>query len=98
MSKPTNHQFRGVTYRIKWRRPKGYPENVWGACDPPTKKNPMIEISPMAEGPVKLCVLVDEAIHACLFDLDNDSVDECSEAIGHFLWKCGLRFMEDGQD
>ena len=96
--KPTKHSFRGIEYRIAWRAPKGQAKHVCGTCDSPGAKHPTIEIHPGIKGGIKLNVLIDEAIHAVAFDLDNESVAEMSESIALFLWKCGLRFMEEGQD
>ncbi len=98
MNKPFDHSFRGVKYRVLFRQPKGYTAKIGGACSSPASPNPTIEVSPKARGANKLRILVDESIHAVLWDLDNDSVGQCSDAIAEFLWKCGLRFMEEGQD
>lgn len=38
-----------------------------------------------------LATLLDEAMHACFWDLDDDCVDQASEAIAKFLRKCGVR-------
>jgi hypothetical protein len=40
-------------------------------------------------------VIIDESIHACLWELDNDIVGEISTNIAHLLWECGLRFDEE---
>ncbi len=98
MNKSFDHDFRGTKYRIFFRQPKGYGRNVGGACSAPHVAKPTIEVSPAARGANKLRILVDESLHAVLWDLDNDSVGQCSDAIAEFLWKCGLRFMEEGQD
>lgn len=38
-----------------------------------------------------LAAEIDEAIHACFPDLDNDVVDEASDSISKFLWRRGYR-------
>ena len=95
MSKPTEHTFRGIRYRIHWRHPKGYGKDTFGSCQSPGAKSPTIEIDPRLKGFHKLNVIVDECLHGVLWDLDNDSVAECSEAIASFLWKCGYREVVD---
>ena len=93
--KPSSHTFRGLNYRILWRHPKGYGSNVYGSCQHPGVKRPTIEIDPRAKGFSKLNVILDESIHAVLWDLDNDSVAEMSHAIASLLWKCGYREIVD---
>jgi hypothetical protein len=91
-SRPTTHNFRGVQYRIAWRKPKI--KSAGGTCDPPTKKNCTIEVWPKLDDFNRLRVLIDEGIHACHFDLDNDAVGDTSTCIANLLWRCGLRFTK----
>ena len=93
--RPDSHSFRGVKYRVRWRKPKGYPSSTGGTCDHPGKKNAEIEIHPSERGKNKLRILIDESIHACVWDLDNESVGEISVSISEFLWRCGLRFCDE---
>lgn len=93
--KPAKHVFRKVEYRIKWRRPRMRKKNVGGSCSAPTSKRPTIEIHPKLCGLNKLRVLVDESIHACFWDIDNESVAEASNSIAVFLWNCGARIIEE---
>ena len=44
-----------------------------------------------------LKVLIDEALHACVWDLDNEAVDERSTEIAEFLWRCGYRRTKEGK-
>ncbi len=93
ITKPYKAIFRGVKYHILWRDPVGFPKaTAGGACESPLKKHPIIEISPSLRGRNKLRVLIDEGTHACLWDLDNESVAECSTSMAEWLWDCGLRF------
>jgi hypothetical protein len=94
MHRPATHNFRRVKYQIKWRRPKGQPKTCGGTCDPPNARIPTIEIDPKLSEFNTLRVMIDESIHACLWDIDNDSVDEASTSIAYWLWKCGVRFTE----
>lgn len=94
MRQPKEHYFRALKYKIQWRRPRGYPGYVAGTCDPPDKKGRTIEIDPNLAGFDLLRVLIDESIHGCLFDLDNESVCEMSTSIASFLWECGYRRVD----
>jgi hypothetical protein len=95
MKRPSDHIFRGVPYKIFWRHPRGFRKKVGGACSCPRKPFPQIEVSPNLRGESKLRVIIDESIHACLWELDNDIVGEISTNIAHLLWECGLRFEEE---
>lgn len=85
-----NHTFRGRRYAIKWRKPKTHPLDV-GTCDPPHVVNKTIEIDPRQEEKEILRVAIDEGLHACHWDIDNDSVDETSTCLSDFLWRIGFR-------
>lgn len=37
-------------------------------------------------------VIIDESLHACDSNLDNDTVDIYATDIANFLWKCGFRY------
>ena len=87
--RPATHNFRGVEYRIAWRKPRI--RAAGGTCDPPNKKNCTIEVWPELDGLNLLRVLIDEGIHACHWDLDNEAVDQTSTCIANFLWRCGYR-------
>lgn len=39
-----------------------------------------------------LRVLIDESIHACNSEIDNDTVDIYATDISNFLWECGFRY------
>lgn len=39
-----------------------------------------------------LRVMIDESLHACDSNLDNDTVDIYATDIANFLWKCGFRY------
>jgi len=93
-SRPKLCSFRGIQYRILWRAPKGQKRTVGGTCQAPWVKNCAIEVHPKLKGQNRLRCLIDEAIHACHWDLDNDCVGETSLSIAGFLWDCGLRFNE----
>jgi len=90
---PQAQVFRGTAYSIHWRKPRI--KAAGGTCDSPNKKNPAIEIWPGLNDKNLVRVLIDEAIHACMWDIDNDAVAQTSAAISDFLWNCGLRFTDE---
>lgn len=95
---PRSHYFRRLKFRILWRRPHVRDKNgnrALGTCDPPEVRKRAIEIDPKLTGLDKLQVVIDESLHACVWDIDNDSVEECALAIAAFLWRCGLRWEQE---
>lgn len=91
--KPKSHVFMGRKYRLLRRDPKD--KRLSGTCDAPTTKNRSIEISPRLIGEDRLRIMIDEALHGCFWDLDNDSVGIASMDIARFLWREGLRFYDE---
>ncbi len=85
------HRFRNNRYNIEVKNLKDH----FGRCDAPDTKQKKILINPNQSGEKLLATLLDEAIHACMFDIDNDVVDEISDDIARFLWRAGYRLVED---
>ncbi len=83
-------RFRGRKYAIKWRKMKDL-----GLCDAPDTKGKAIYLNTSLRGKELLRVAIDEAIHACFWDLDNDMVGEASYAMSEFLHALGFRCIED---
>lgn len=101
MVKIKSHIFRGLRYKIKWRpitkaeqKKMKYTQTLLGSCDGPSSAGKTITIDPTTHGSEFLKVVIDEAIHACIWDLDNVAVDETSSSIASFLWKIGFRNVE----
>ena len=85
-----SHKFRGKTYHIKWLdQPRYSGGDCDGACSTPEKAT--IELKKKLRQKRLLKVAIDEGVHACLWDLDNDAVDEISESIHALLWRLGYR-------
>jgi len=61
-----------------------------GLCDSPKTKDKFIEI-PIGHSQASLEIQLHEALHACLFDLDEPTIEEVSTNISKFLWKLGWR-------
>lgn len=99
ITRPKSHTFRGARYRIVWHKPRSAkcdPPNHerWGTCSGPKAKGKRIVVWPRLKGLSLLATLLDESLHACVWDLDNSSVDEISSDIARFLWRSGLRFKD----
>ena len=72
--------FRGKKYRIRWSKIGGL-----GSCEHPKTKNKTITLSPDLKGNELIRVAIDEALHACFWEFDNDVVGEASSSIAKFL-------------
>ena len=95
-SRPSHHVFRGKRYCIRWRPPND-PKNI-GECENPVYKKPVMIIHPALTGLERLITILDEGMHACQYDLDNDVVGVISYDLGTLLWECGLRFRDEMSD
>lgn len=81
------HVFRGRRYRVRVvNRLKDHADT-----DAPDTPGKTIRLHSSLDGQQRLQVLLDEGIHACLFDLDNEVVQEISEDLARFLWRDGWR-------
>lgn len=99
-NRPDHHKFRGDIFEIKWKKIYPYKEfkheldagERITATTLNTKKDKVITIDPdmIEDEEYLLIVLIDEALHACFWDLDNDSVAEASTSIAKFLKKIGF--------
>ena len=85
-----SHVFRNKRYKVCFVK-KVDEEGSWGECDPPNKKNKKVKIRNNLSDKNTLTTAIDEAIHACIFDLDNEVVAEMSQSMSNFLWKLGYR-------
>lgn len=65
-----------------------------GDCDPPDTKNKKLRVYHGLTGCRELEVNIHEAMHACLWDLDEDAVDETSTDLARYLWRLGYRKVE----
>lgn len=80
-----SHTFRGRRYRIKFHH--RFDQDAMGLCEHPNALNKTIHIRPNL--PVKEMVetMIDEGIHACIWELDNQVVDETSTDLTRFLMR-----------
>lgn len=82
------HEFRGVRYEVK------YPKRmkVSGDVQPPdTPGTPVMRIKGSLEGALRLDTEIHEALHACLWDLDEEAILEIAGDIAAFLYSSGYR-------
>jgi hypothetical protein len=91
--KVKHHTFRGKTYGIEVIHMQKT-DIAYGDCDPPSVAGKKIRIDPDQHGRRLLQTLLDEATHACNWDLDNVAVDEMAETMSKFLWRCGYRITK----
>jgi len=89
--KPFKHRFRNKQYLIKSCKSKDY----LGYCESPKIKNPKLCIDENLKDKELLRIIIHESLHACLYDLDEDSVDEISRQIASIVKKFGFKQKEE---
>jgi hypothetical protein len=94
MTRIKSAKFRDKTFRILWEWPPPNHDKNFSDRGEIHYKARRIYIRTDVHQKQVLKALIDEAIHACSWDLDNDAVWEYSEAIGNFLWRTGLRWPD----
>lgn len=86
------HQFRNKRYQVILTN--NIPRDRNGDCDKPTAINKSIRIKANLGPRHFLEVALDEGIHACLWDVDNDIVADIAHSLSSYLWKLGYRRVE----
>ena len=66
-------------------------EKLEGFCEHPSEKAKKIVIDKNLTDEAELEVLVHEMIHACFFDLSEDSVNQSAADVARALWRLGYR-------
>jgi len=61
----------------------------FGFCSMPTDKKPMIHINSGLEGTELLDTLIHEMLHACMWDMGEDAVNETATSIATVLAELG---------
>lgn len=85
------HTFRAKRYKIE-ELPASKLKDCGGECDAPNKKHKSIRLRKRLSSPkVELENWLHETLHACLWDLDEEAIEETAEDISRFLWKLGYR-------
>lgn len=62
-----------------------------GACQAPNIPDKEMDIPIDGDTRDELRVIIHECLHACLWDLDEEAVDETSTDIARLLWRLGWR-------
>jgi hypothetical protein len=83
---------RGKRYELIFEKT---PEEIVGYCDPPTKLNKRIVVSPHQTEAEILRVLIHEMLHAAHWDMCEEAIDESSVGVADVLWKLGYRRKAD---
>jgi len=81
------HKFRGKRYRIVHERAPG---PAGASCDDPAYHNPALTFRNRAPSALtELIWYLHESLHACLWDLDEDTVRQTAEDVGRFIRRIG---------
>lgn len=70
------------------------PEDRDGDCTSPSDKGRMIRYRRALRGQRKMEVLIHEMLHAALWDLDEQAVEETAHDLSRALWRMGYRETE----
>lgn len=85
-------QLRGRRYRLRFqRKPKKDGAECFGYCDHPNLKGKSIVVEEKLGDAKELEVLIHEMLHACLWDLDEEAIDETAHDIARALGRLGYR-------
>ena len=79
------HKLRGRMWEVE--RVARLPGGNRGLCDPPETVGKKIQILKRLKGEELIEVLFHEAIHACLWDIDEDAVAELAADAAKMIWK-----------
>jgi len=85
-----SHIFRGRRYRVALTSAL---RDRYGDCDPPWQPNKTIRLLTSLSERRLLETALDEGLHACDWDIDNDMVDEIAHSLAGFLLKLGFRHL-----
>lgn len=80
------HRIRGKMYDLVYVPNSTLPKDD-GECDPPTTPGKQIRVAKRCKGLRLLIVLLHEALHAGLWDLDEAAVEELAEDAGRLIWR-----------
>ena len=82
--------FRNKRYTVVMKKETA---EAMGCCDAPNSPDKQIVI-PKGTRLIDLDTSIHEALHACLWDLDEEAVEETAEDIARFLWRLGYRKVD----
>ena len=79
------HKIRGKIWSLEYVR--RLPMGARGSCDAPTKHAKKIKIKQSLKGILKLDTIIHECLHAGLWDLDEEAVEELAADLARVIWK-----------
>lgn len=82
-----SHVFRGKRWKVRYRKMA----DCHGLTDAPQEPGKEIWLDPRTDGIEHLSTLLDEGIHCCQWDLDNEIVAEIATDLARWLWRMGYR-------
>lgn len=83
---------RGKRYNFKVTRLR----DARGKTEHPETKYKTVYIDSREKGKQLLATLIDEFFHCAIWEIQNSIVDQISDDMANALWRCGLRFKDDG--
>jgi len=86
MKRIRSHVFRGRRWKIEYSRMR----NADGLCDPPNLPEKTLTLRSGLTGRDAVEVAIHEGLHACLWDLDETTVEETARDITALLVRIGL--------
>jgi hypothetical protein len=96
-------KMRGVIYsvefvdRFRFRKDIGRKFRQVGDCDEPTSARPTIRVSNDLKQSETLEILIHEMLHACCFDLKEETVTQTARSIQRALYALGYRLVKQGK-
>lgn len=69
----------------------------WGQCEPVDRLAKRIRVHRDLTGIDELDTILHELLHAVLWDLSEETVEECGTDIARVLWKLGYRRESNGK-
>jgi len=86
-----SHTFRGNKYKIEVKKIV-HDDYIYALTDGPKTKGKKITIDPRHKDGYDLMeTMLDESIHACMWDINNDVVKDMAQGMAKFLWRAGFR-------
>jgi len=87
MAKIRAHIFRGTRWRLGRVKQRG----ELGGCEGPHVPGREIDIPADGDTENELSTIIHEALHACLWDIDEEAIDTTADDIARLLWRLGWR-------
>ena len=84
---------RGRRYRLE--EVARLPGDRFGDCTSPLLPHRLIRVRRSLKGQRRLEVILHEALHACLWDLDEEAIEETAHDLARLLWRLGYGVHKD---